>query len=404
MNRLSLPISALVLLATTLSAETPSAPRLAGINDAAAFLAGEALPNESEHPLALTDAWRTHSAQFGKTFDGHLERVLAPMSEWSGTEVGPVTGPGATVRYLFSGPDILHAFHMFPTADSFVLCGLEPVGRAPEMDSLNEGNAARALAEVRKALDLIVQISFFRTKDMKEDLQSAMFPGTTPLMLVFLAKSGQYIDEIEFFQLQKDGTLAGQGLEATNANGVRIVFSPRRLDQPKTLHYFSCDLSNGGFDPTGFGAWIAGQPKGAAYLKAASFLMHNDWFSKVRDHLLESSYLVVQDDSGIPFRRFDPELWSATLYGVYTGPIDLFKDSYQRDLASAYQTESQPLPFGTGYKWRKGESNLMRFVRQDHEAPVPAPTTSETEATQKAGAESTEPPGPAPDAAANGEN
>lgn len=386
MPRFPLPILATALLASTVSAETPpsSEPRLADINDAAAFLAGEELPNQADHPLAASPAWRSHAAQFGKTFKSHLDRVLSPMSEWSAAEVAPQLGSGATVRYLFSGPDILHALHVFPTAETFVLCGLEPVGRAPEMAALSEQNAARALAEVRKSLDLIVQISFFRTKDMKEDLQAAVFPGTTPLMLVFLAKSGQYIRELEFLKLRGDGSLESLGLEAEGANGVRMVFSPRRLELPKTLYYFSSDLSNGGFGPSGFGAWISSLPKGAAYLKAASYLMHNDWFSQVRGHLLESSFLVVQDDSGIPYRHFGPEVWNSALYGVYTGPIELFAESYQSDLAGAYRAADRPLSFGTGYKWRKGESNLMRFERRDREAPVApvAPVASEAADTE----------------------
>jgi hypothetical protein len=373
-----------LLAALPLSAQTLN-PKLAEINDAAAFLAGEELPNRTDHPLTQTAAWKSHVSQFGKDFTNHQERVLFPMSEWSATEVSPAQPPGATVRYLFSGPDILHAIHMFPTAGTFILCGLEPIGQAPEITALNEGNVATALGEVRNSLGEIIQLSFFRTKDMKDDLQFATFQGTTPIMMIFLAKSGQYVKELEFLKLQKDGTLASQGPDHQGANAVRMVVSPRRVNQPKTIYYFSSDLSNGGFESTGFGTWISGQPKGSAYLKAASFLMHDGWFSKVRDHLLTHSHQIIEDDSGIPFRYFDPAVWNATLYGVYSGPIDLFKDSFQADLVAAYQAGKQPLAFGTGYKWRRGESNLMRFVLKDlPAAPAPATVPAEPAAEKKA--------------------
>lgn len=380
----TIPLALSLLLFSDFSAAQDAATSLATINDAAAFLAGEELPNRHDHPLTSTSSWTTHVSQFGREFAGHQERVLFPMSTWSGTEVTPAQPPGAVVRYLFSGPDILHAFHMFPSAGTFILCGLEPVGQAPDISALNEGNVGRALGEVRNALGEILQLSFFRTKDMKDDLQFATFQGTTPLMMIFLAKSGQYVKELEFLKLNKDGTLAPQGLDHKGANGVRMVFSPRRLDQPKTLYYFSSDLSNGGFEPTGFSTWISAQPKGSSYLKAASFLMHNDWFSKVRDHLLEYSHQIIQDDSGIPYRRFDMEKWQPTLYGVYNGPIELFADSFQSDLVAAYRSNPAPLPFGTGYKWRKGESNLMRFVRKDLPAaasPAETPKLVEPAAT-----------------------
>lgn len=346
---------------------------LADINDAAAFLAGEPLPNREDHPLTLGAAWQSHVKTLGKDYDSHQGRVLIPMAEWSAAEVSPAQPAGAVVRYYFSGPDILHAFHMFPTAGTFILCGLEPVGQAPDISALNDANAARALSEVRNALGESIQLSFFRTKDMKEDLQFATFQGTTPLMMIFLAKAGQYVKELEFFKLRNDGTLASQGMDHQGANGVRMVFSPRRIKAPKTLYYFSSDLSNGGFEKSGFAKWAAEQPKGSAYLKAASFLMHDSWFSMVREHLLTHSQQIIQDDSGIPYRFFDANTWDATLYGVYTGPIELFANSQQPDLAAAYARAKHPLPFGTGYKWRKGESNLMRFVLKTAEAPAEAP-------------------------------
>lgn len=356
------------------------AEAISAINDGAAYLAGESLPYQSDHPLTSLPSWQTQITQLGNAFASHRDRVLLPMSTWATSEVVPLETPNGTVRYLFSGPDILHAFSMFPTAGTFILCGLEPVGRAPDIKLLTASNASAALEEMRHSLAEIIQFSFFRTKDMKTDLSTAIFPGTVPVITVFLVKSGQYIQDIEFLRLGKDGALYSMGLNTSDregaANGVRIVFSPRDTDSSRTLYYFSADLSNGGFDAGGIGPWLSTQAKGSAYLKAASFLMHNDWFSKVRNHLLEYSDQIVEDDSGIPYRFFDPSQWEAHLYGVYTGPIDLFKPDYQADLAAAYQGAAKPLPFGTGYKWRRGESNLMRFVRRDRSA-VPQATPAD---------------------------
>ena len=104
----------------------------------------------------------------------------------------------------------------------------------------------------------------------------------------------------------------------------------------------------------------------------------DNWFSRVRQHLLDHSNQIVQDDSGIQLRNLDAETWHGYYYGVYTGPISVFPDNFQPELVTAYAGGSLPLPFGTGYKWRKGESNLMRFVRKDlpalpKEIPVAVP-------------------------------
>ena len=356
------------------------------LNDSIAFLAGIDFPHQGDHPLTSSASWTSHKASLDKDFKSHQERVLFPMTTWSNASLTQELVNGSTVRYLFSGPDFLHAYHMFPSADTFIMCGLEPVGEVPDLSELTPDNAAKALGEVRNALGEIINLSFFRTKDMKDDLQFATFRGTTPIILTFLARSGQYIKGIEFLDLNKDGTITSQGLDSKDADGVKIDFGPQRLQQTKTVYYFSSDLSDGGFESSGFKTWLETQPKGNAYLKAASFLMHDSWFGKVRNHLLEYSDQIVQDDSGIPFKYFKADEWYADLYGVYTGPIELFAEYPQPGLRAAYQSRKKPLDFGTGYKWRKGESNLMRFLRQDAlpEAPAiapepPADPTPETE-------------------------
>ncbi|MEX2579151.1 MAG: hypothetical protein WD342_08835 [Verrucomicrobiales bacterium] len=344
---------------------------LDAVNDAAAFLAGMELPHRKDHPLARISSWEYHVKQMDNEFGGHQERVLFPMTKWSAEEIRSADGSEdaqALVRYMFSGPDLLHVYHMFPQAETYVLCGLEPVGELPAISMLDSGNAERALAEVRNALGEAINFSFFRTADMKDDLKFAVFRGATPIMSIFLARSGQYIKDLEFFVLEKDGTLTGQGLESSGADAVKIVFSPRRLERTKTLYYFSSNLHDSGFGKTGFRTWLEAQPDGHAYLKAASFLMHGSGFTQIRQHLLDRSFQIIQDDSGIPYRHFDGTVWYGDLYGNYTGPIDLFAERYQGDLRGAYRKRSKPLPFGTGYKWRKGESNLMRFLKQDHVA------------------------------------
>ncbi|MDF1740587.1 MAG: hypothetical protein P1U86_15605 [Verrucomicrobiales bacterium] len=378
------------------------------INDAVAFLAGTELPHQTDHPLTQTNSWATHVKTLDAEFESHRERVLFPMSEWSNTELPSELTLGSTVRYMFSGPDILHAFHMFPSADTFVLCGLEPVGEIPKLSELSTGNAGRALGEVRNALGEIINFSFFRTKDMKDDLQFSTFHGTTPIMMIFLTRSGQYIKGVDFLKLNEDGTLTSKGLDAKGADGVKIEFSPLRFEKRKTLYYFSSDLSDGGFPKSGFKTWLESLPKGNAYLKAASFLMHESYFKEIRNHLLDHSVQIVEDDSGIPFRHFKADLWYADLFGSYTGPIDLFSEHYQSDLRAAYRSRQRPLAFGTGYKWRKGESNLMRFVRQDALAEIeekakespevkpetgtaPTPETPETSADAASPVEAAEP-------------
>jgi hypothetical protein len=113
-------------------------------------------------------------------------------------------------------------------------------------------------------------------------------------------------------------------------------------------------------------SWAGGLGPGNVYLKAASYLLHESYFSRIRSFLLNQAISVLQDDSGIPFRYFGDGNWRLWLFGTYSGTLDIFTKHYQSDLQAAFAAPGAalPLPFGTGYKWRLGESNLLLAVRQ----------------------------------------
>jgi hypothetical protein len=93
--------------------------------------------------------------------------------------------------------------------------------------------------------------------------------------------------------------------------------------------------------------------------------MHHSNFSTIRDMVLSKSRLVVEEDSGIPYRYFNPAGWNVRLFGTYSEPIQTFKNWSQNDLKSAYSTGTgvQPLDFAVGYR-RRGQANLLVAVRK----------------------------------------
>jgi hypothetical protein len=88
--------------------------------------------------------------------------------------------------------------------------------------------------------------------------------------------------------------------------------------------------------------------------------MHRLDFNEVRDFLLTNSTLILQDDSGIPFRFFASDKWDLRFAGRYVGPIATFKEFPQPDLARAYTENPRAmLDFGFGYQWQPRRSSLM---------------------------------------------
>ena len=59
-----------------------------------------------------------------------------------------------------------------------------------------------------------------------------------------------------------------------------------------------------------------------------------------------------------------------------TPSIDLFKEHYQPRMEELSEKESYKLSFGTGYKWRKGQSNLILANNTNNVAPKNSVITS----------------------------
>ena len=260
--------------------------------------------------------------------------------------------------YMFSGPDFLYANAFFPNASTYILCGIEPVGPVPDIDKIPRAVLPSALANLRKSLDSVLSWSFFITKNMKVDLKQIQLSGTLPVLYVFLARAGCTIDSITPVALDRAGNFVPEGKGTTP--GIKIVFfGPSGREQ--TLYYFTSDLADWAIKANpGFGKFCEQQGQGVTLLKAASYLMHSNNFSQVRDFLLTHSKIILQDDSGIPFRFFDPYKWDIRFYGRYHGP----DQSLQRISAAGpgqgeRREQPAPLEFSFGYQWQPSRSSLI---------------------------------------------
>jgi hypothetical protein len=131
------------------------------------------------------------------------------------------------------------------------------------------------------------------------------------------------------------------------------------------VYYFNTNLANGAFTPNGrFAAFVRGLGPCVAFTKSASYLLHTQGFSNIRNFLLDWPVAILQDDSGIPLADFPTDRWSIRCFGNYTGTIDLFKEYYQPPLAEAHARESLPLGFGIGYKHSQGQSAMLLARRR----------------------------------------
>jgi hypothetical protein len=335
----------------------------AGPNDIARFLAGMPVPEDSSlAPLTRDPAWQEHAAFFEEQFSKLNLRQLQKLHAWQATYLPESLQPIPAVFYMFSGPDFLYADQLFPKAAVYVLCGKEPLGPPP--DPLRITNLSGALGNLENAMKSSLNTTYFITKDMKVDLHEQNLNGVLPILYTFIARADKSITNVTF------GSLNGGGVFQEGARGgipgVRIRHTDNQSGDSQTLYYFTTDISDGGIKATpGFLKFCQRLRSGSSLLKSSSYLLFENGFVTIRNFILDHSNLIMQDDSGIPLAYFDPNKWSLRFFGVYLGPIDIFKQHYQPRLRDLFgQSNPIPIEFGFGYRWNYKEANLIVATRK----------------------------------------
>ena len=353
--------TALAVAASIIFDAKPVAAADARANDTARILAGMA-PAEGSPLASLTNdkSWQFHAKRFDKAWANLEQRQLSKVRDWSAANLAEQE---QTLIYTFSGPDFLYANAFFPKATTYIMAGLEPVGGIADLTALSAGSLARELNDLEQSLNSVLSYSFFITRKMRTQLAGGKVSGTLPVLYVFLARAGATVDEMSYVNLDgKGGVVPADPTAKPVPGGVKIGFTAADGSK-RTLYYFSTDLSNGGAKSTGFLEFAASFGPADAFVKSASYLMHMDAFSVVRDFLIAKASTLVQDDSGIPVRYLSSG-WQFKAYGAYLGPIGLFNGKGQSEMKTVFKDHfAGKLEFGYGYRWHPRESNLLVAVK-----------------------------------------
>ena len=344
------------LLAFLLLSGILSLPAFASsVQEQADFLAGIPLAKSSVlWPFQNSAEYSQHQKELRSEWEFCRRLRYDFMMQWGRDHLSHDPSTRGIVRYLFGGPDFLNAHAFFPDARIMVLGGLEPVGEVPPPESLSPEASAVGLKALREALHTSLFCGYFITSEMKPQLLEGSFRGVLPVLMTELALTGNRILSVEL-------------AKPFGSPGVKILyarFDPRADTQPQTLYYFQADLSNGS-ECKSFLGWLGSLGEGPSYLKADSFLLPLDSFSETREFLLKTSTLILQDDSGIPFHDFQPDLWKIRLFGIYTDPLPIFKLKKEPGLEAAYHSADYAgrLDFGVGYHVNGSDANLLLATR-----------------------------------------
>jgi hypothetical protein len=342
----------------------PSTPE-----EQAEFLAGIQLPKNSIlHALQKSSEYRQHQQRLQGEWAFCRQVRYDAMQAWGRTHLASCPASRGVLRYLFGGPDFLNAYAFFPQTRVMVLGGLEPVGEVPPPEALDPTALGAALKALEEALHTSLFCGYFITSEMKPQLVQGSFQGVLPVLYTELALTGNIIRSVQM-------------VRPFGSPGVEIIYQQPGGPQ-QTLYYFKADLSNGK-ECRNFLQWLGDLGPGASYLKAASYLLPLESFSETRNFLLKTSDLILQDDSGIPFRAFLPGDWHLQLYGVYTDPLPIFHLRREGALDAAFHSSDYagPLPFGAGYHVNASDANLLLAIRNNGQAYLPPPPSTMVPAT-----------------------
>lgn len=308
---------------------------------------------------------KERSATWSKSIQGNDEkwntlqqRIGNPIKSWISTAGLEQPGDPKTLFYPFAGGDFYYAHLFFPKADTTIMIGLEPTGSVFNPDQQSDSALMVYLQNLPNSLFFPHRLGFFRTKSMAVDFRKGLLNGTLHTVLFYMARFNANIHYIKHFNLDTAGK---EVMQNTQGIAYKVGYSLPEDKKVRELVYFSYDVSNVGLaQKPMLMKWLNKRGTVMTFFKAASYLMHYESFSTLRNFVNTCTVRLMQDDSGLPYAYMLNNGFDVKLLGRYTRTIPLFGREFQPDLKSAYEKGSRDsLPFLIGYNAQFKECNLQ---------------------------------------------
>lgn len=361
-------LSLLLLLTTTLfSSCQQSAPRntadvapvaTGGIHDRALLLAGlpvsdafaaqpkiRALLNRPyymQHRMKMNVFWRSVETH-------RISRIVPWREKYIGSKV-----KNKTALYPLSGGDILNFSLIYPQAERYVMIAMEKPGDVPDPLALTDAQFKGGLLSLQQMLGNIAQTGYFFSRLMNQYMNPEQYGihGTMPTVSIFLVRLGHTLESVEKTCVDDAGKLTTKTDGVCRLPGYRLRFRDGKTGIHKELIYISARIEDSLFSPDiPEGKFFRSLGKSSVMMKAAVYLLHSPRYIKVAQYVLDHADVVIQDDSGLPYRYFEESTWNTELYGAFVGPPPMSGIGFypQPDLVKAFREKAGPLPFEFGY-------------------------------------------------------
>ncbi|OHD66170.1 MAG: hypothetical protein A2176_07980 [Spirochaetes bacterium RBG_13_51_14] len=338
-------------------------------NDVSRYLAGLEIGESSVLlPLTKEPRYKEHVRFMNDLWSMIQKETIDLIVPWRQEHI-PSMKRSSVALYPLSGADFINLYAMFPDARTYLMIALEQPGEVEALRDYGSQRLIDGLMPIHRSIYMFGVNNYFQTKVMYREMNNTLLPGISPVLLIFMARLGLTIRQVENITLGESGSIAPHA-EAPAAehpgrriSGVRIRFTGQGVSRPRELVYLSMRLEANSVDPsTPEGRFLNSLHNVRTMLKSAVYILQTRRYEPLRDFILQRSRLIVQDDSGIAYGAFD-EKWDVKLFGTYWPYLQLGGCSVvvQNDLLQSYRKESRPLPFNFGYGiiLGRGKSNLL---------------------------------------------
>ena len=279
------------------------------------------------------------------------------------------------VFYPFSGADFIHAYYLYPNASEYFMSAIENIGDIVDVSKLNKVDFFEYVKDFDTVMRDIYMRSYFITKNMEDDFsKKTKINGVLPILLWSAAMTNHDIIHVKYFIVDTnfEKKYVDISAKAKNKLSVEIKLFDKTNNRFQLLNYYSADLSNRGLRKSSKSIsflkdYVSNASNG--FVKSASYLMHYDsTFSTIQQLVLNKNKYFAQDDTGVPFKKFDLSKWNIELYGIYEKPIKDFSESlYQKQLDDAYKNSAYykgGLKFSLGYHWSSKNQNQLVAIKK----------------------------------------
>ncbi len=322
---------------------------------AALFFAGLAAP-------AADSTHKTFQQRTSQAWANYDKQVGQPLAAWSNREVA--YWGRSTVFYPFSGPDFVTVARVFPGAERYVLVAIQKARQPAQLENMNAVQRAAFEKKLGGAWEKFGKLGYFRTLDLNDDQREGSGGvGTTTILMAFAARLGYEVTAVTPLGFNPDKGEWEAAASENRSGSVRLSLlqDGRRV----TLDYISLDLSDSALkaaEPKT--AWIRQMAAHPLLLKAASHLLQQPNFTVLRDALVATAPMVVQDETGLDYRDLR-KIGPVRLYGKFSQTHRLFTTTAQPELAAAYRADKAPreLPFAFSYL-KTADARSLQVVRR----------------------------------------